>query len=77
NAVKEIGVVEVKEQEVINLSMSNAQYHEFANWRAEQGLEEYDTQFTTEVSTMIFVDKELLEQTLASLTDFYQGKVST
>ncbi|WP_193441668.1 IMPACT family protein, partial [Streptococcus suis] len=33
NAVKEIGVVEVKEQEGISISMSYAQYQEFANWR--------------------------------------------
>lgn len=75
-AVKEIGMVTVKEQEGIAITMSYAQYQEFANWRAEQGLEEYDTQFTTDVSTMIFVDKEVLEQTLASLTEYYHGKVT-
>ncbi|WP_161942067.1 YigZ family protein [Streptococcus suis] len=75
SAVKEVGVVEVKEQEGISITMSYAQYQEFANWRAERGLEEFDTQFTTEVSTMIFVDKEHLEETLASLTEFYHGKV--
>ncbi|MGQ7376575.1 YigZ family protein [Streptococcus suis] len=75
SAVKEIGVVEVKEQEGISITMSYAQYQEFANWRTEQGLEEFDTQFMTEVSTMVFVDKECLEQTLASLTEFYHGKV--
>ncbi|HFU3983799.1 TPA: YigZ family protein [Streptococcus suis] len=75
SAVKEIGIVEVKEQEGISITMSYAQYQEFANWCAEQGLEEFDTQFMTEVSTMVFVDKECLEQTLASLTDFYHGKV--
>lgn len=75
SAVKEIGVVEVKEQEGISITMSYAQYQEFANWRADRGLEEFDTQFTTEVSTMIFVDKEHLEETLASLTEFYHGKV--
>lgn len=75
-AVKEIGMVTVKEQEGIAITMSYAQYQEFANWRAEQGLEEYDTQFTTDVSTMIFVDKEILEQTLANLTEYYHGKVT-
>ncbi|MGQ7462993.1 YigZ family protein [Streptococcus suis] len=75
NAVKEIGVVEVKEQEGISITMSYAQYQEFANWCADKGLEEFDTQFMTEVSTMVFVDKEHLEETLASLTEFYHGKV--
>lgn len=76
NAVKNIGVVEVKEQEGISIIMSYAQYQEFTNWRAEQGLEEFDTQFTTEVSSMVFVDKDCLEQTLASLTEFYHGKIT-
>ncbi|HFI0594825.1 TPA: YigZ family protein [Streptococcus suis] len=76
NAVKNVGIVEVKEQEGISIIMSYAQYQEFANWRAEQGLEEFDTQFTTEVSSMVFVDKDFLEQTLASLTEFYHGKIT-
>src|SRR5574344_1782232 len=76
NAVKNIGVVKVKEQEGISIIMSYAQYQEFANWRAEQCLEEFDTQFTTEVSTMVFVDKDCLEQTLASLIEFYHGKIT-
>ena len=76
NAVKNTGVVKVKEQEGISIIMSYAQYQEFANWRAEQGLEEFDTQFTTEVSTMVFVDKDCLEQTLASLIEFYHGKIT-
>ncbi|NQP37051.1 YigZ family protein [Streptococcus suis] len=76
NAVKNIGIVEVKEQEGISIIMSYTQYQEFANWRAEQGLEEFDTQFTTEVSSMVFVDKDCLEQTLASLTEFYHGKIT-
>lgn len=76
-AVKEIGVVEVKEQKGIAITLSYAQYQEFANWRAKLGLEEHDAQFTTEVQTMIYVDKEMVEPTLASLTEFYHGKVTT
>ncbi|HFU4448146.1 TPA: YigZ family protein [Streptococcus suis] len=76
-AVKEIGVVEVKEQKGISITLSYAQYQEFANWRAELGLEEHDTQFTTEVQTMIYVDKELVALTLTSLTEFYHGKVTS
>lgn len=65
NAVKNIGVVKVKEQEGISIIMvSYAQYQEFANWRAEQCLEEFDTQFTTEVSTMVFVDKDCFRANL-------------
>ena len=74
-AIKELGCVVVKEQEGISITLSYAQYQEFATWRGELGLEEFDTQFTTEVTTLIFVDKESLEDTLAKLTEFYHGKV--
>lgn len=74
-AVKEIGIVEVKEQKGIAITLSYAQYQEFANWRGELGLEEHDTQFTTDVETTVFVDKEVVDATLTSLTDFYHGKV--
>ncbi len=74
-AIKDIGIVEVKEQEGIHIRLSYAQYQEFANWRQAQLLEEYDTQFATEVTTTVFVDKEDLAPTLHSLTDFYHGKV--
>ncbi|HEL2057919.1 TPA: YigZ family protein [Streptococcus suis] len=75
-AVKEIGMVEVKEQEGIAISLTYAQYQEFANWRAEWQLEEFDTQFNTGVDTLIFVDKQAVEPVLASLTEFYHGKVT-
>lgn len=74
--IKEIGKVEVKEQDGLSISMSYAHYQEFANWRAEVCLEEYDTQFTTEVSTTIFTDKERVEEITASLTEFYSGKIT-
>lgn len=75
-AVKELGRVIVKEQEGIAISMSYAQYQEFANWRVAHQLEEYNTQFTTDVMTMIFVDKTDLEATIASLIEYYNGKIT-
>ena len=75
-AIDAVGKVEVKEQEGIQVNMSYAQYQEFANWRAELGLEEFDTSFTTEVSCFVFVDKDQVDDCLSSLTDFFNGKVS-
>lgn len=75
HAINEIGIVEVKEQQGIAITLSYSQYQEFANWRATLGLEEYDTSFLADVQTTIFVDKEEATQTLASLTEFYHGKV--
>lgn len=75
-AIDAVGKVEVKEQEGIQVNMSYAQYQEFANWRAELGLEEFDTSFTTEVSCFVFVDKDQVDDCLSSLTVFFNGKVS-
>lgn len=75
-AIDAVGKVEVKEQEGIQVNMSYAQYQEFANWRAELGLEEFDTSFTTKVSCFVFVDKDQVDDCLSSLTDFFNGKVS-
>lgn len=75
-AVKEIGIVEIKEQAGIQIQMSYAQYQEYGNFLKEHHLMELETNFTDQVETMIFVDKEDKENTKASLIDFFNGKVT-
>ena len=75
-AVKEIGIVEIKEQAGIQIQMSYAQYQEYDNFLKEHHLMELETNFTEQVETMIFVDKEDKENTKASLIDFFNGKVT-
>lgn len=75
HAVSEIGIVEVKEQQGIGITMNYSQYQEFANWRTTHALEEYDTEFLADIRTMIFVDKEDTQKIMDSLTEFYHGKV--
>ena len=75
-AVKEIGIVEIKEQAGIQIQMSYAQYQEYGNFLKEHHLMELETNFTEQVETMIFVDKENKENTKASLIEFYNGKVT-
>ena len=75
-AVKEIGIVEIKEQAGIQIQMSYAQYQEYGNFLKEHHLMELETHFTDQVETMIFVDKEDKENTKASLIEFYNGKVT-
>lgn len=74
-AVSEVGIVEVKKQQGIAVTMSYSQYQEFANWRASHDLEEYDTHFLTDIQTMIFTDKEDTADTIDSLIEFYHGKI--
>ncbi|MBY5035423.1 YigZ family protein [Streptococcus gallolyticus] len=75
-AVKEIGCVQVKEQQGISVSLSYAQYQDFAKWCSERSLLEYDTQFLENVTTTLYVDKEIVQETMDSLVEYYHGKVS-
>ncbi len=75
-AVKEIGIVEVKEQAGIQIQMSYAQYQEYGNFLKEHNLMELETNFTDQVETIIFVDKEDKETIKASLIEFFNGKVT-
>ena len=74
-AVKEIGIVEIKEQAGIQIQMSYAQYQEYGNFLKEHNLMEFETNFTDQVDTIIFVDKEDKEDIKATLIEFFNGKV--
>ena len=75
-AVKEIGIIEIKEQAGIAIQMSYAQYQEYSNFLKEHDLMELDTNFTDQVDTMIYVDKEEKENIKAALVEFFHGKVT-
>ena len=74
-AVKDIGIVEIKEQAGIQIQMSYAQYQEYGNFLKEYNLMELETNFTDQVDTIIFVDKEVKEDTKSALIEFFNGKV--
>ena len=75
-AVKEIGIIEIKEQTGIAIQMSYAQYQEYSNFLKEHDLTELETNFTDQVDTMIYVDKEEKENIKAALVEFFNGKVT-
>ena len=75
-AVKEIGIVEIKEQAGIQIQMSYAQYQEYGNFLKEHNLMELETNFTDQVESIIFVDKEDKEDIKSSLIEFFKGKVT-
>ena len=75
-AVKEIGVIEIKEQAGIQIRMTYAQYQEYGNFLKEHHLMELETNFTDQVETMIFVDKDDKENIKAALIEFFNGKVT-
>ena len=75
-AVKEIGIIEIKEQAGIQIQMTYAQYQEYGNFLKKHHLMELETNFTDQVETMIFVDKENKEHIKSELIEFYNGKVT-
>ena len=75
-AVKEIGIIEIKEQAGIAIQMSYAQYQEYSNFLKEHDIMELETHFTDQVDTMIYVDKEEKENIKAALVEFFNGKVT-
>lgn len=74
-AVREIGLVEIKEQVVLGITLSYSQYQEFANFLKDHQLAEQDPLFTDQVTTTIFVDKGNTSSITAALVEFYNGKV--
>ena len=75
-AVKEIGIIEIKEQAGIAIQMSYAQYQEYSNFLKEHNLMELDTTFTDQIDTIIYVDKEEKENIKSALVEFFNGKVT-
>ena len=75
-AVKEIGIIEIKEQAGIQIHMTYAQYQEYGNFLKEHNLIELETNFTDQVDTMIYVDKEEKENIKSALVEFFNGKVT-
>lgn len=74
-AIKEIGLVEIKEQVGLRLKLSYSQYQDFTNFLKVQNLEETDTIFTELVDTTIYIDKNIKETTKRNLTEFFNGKI--
>ena len=75
-AVKEIGIIEIKEQAGIAIQMSYAQYQEYGNFLKEHNLMELETNFTDQIDTIIYVDKEEKENIKSALVEFFNGKVT-
>ena len=75
-AVKEIGIIEIKEQAGIAIQMSYAQYQEYGNFLKEHHLMELETNFTDQIDTIIYVDKEEKENIKSALVEFFNGKVT-
>lgn len=75
NVLKEIGLVEVKEQEGLKITLSYPQYQTFANFLQAENLQEFDTEFLENVTTYIYLDPDNVKEVSGRLIEFYQGKL--
>ena len=74
-AIKEIGLIEIKEQAGLRLKMSYSQYQNFDNFLKSEDLIEFDTEFTDLVATTIYIDKQEKEPLEQKLIEFFNGKI--
>lgn len=75
-AIKEIGIVHIKEQLGLRLTLSYSQYQELPNFLKAKQLQEQDTAFTDQVQTTIFVDKDDKDSVIESLIELFNGKLT-
>ena len=74
-AIKEIGLIEIKEQAGLRLKMSYSQYQNFDNFLKAENLIEFDTEFTDLVATTIYIDKQEKEPLEQKLVEIFNGKI--
>lgn len=74
-AVKKIGIVHIKEQIGLKLTLSYSQYQELPNFLKAKHLQEQDTSFTEQVQTTIFVDKDDKDSVIEELIELFNGKI--
>lgn len=74
-AIKELGIVDVKKQAGLKVTLTYPQYQTYAQFLEQVALMETETLFSDTITTAIYFDPEREEEILAILTDYYHGKV--
>lgn len=74
-AIRELGIVDVKKQAGLEVTLTYPQYQTYAHFLEQVALMETETLFSDTITTAIYFDPEREEEILAILTDYYHGKV--
>lgn len=74
-SIKELGIVDVKKQAGLEVTLTYPQYQTYAQFLEQVALMETETLFSDTITTAIYFDPEREEEILAILTDYYHGKV--
>lgn len=75
-AVREIGLVEVKELTGMEIVLSYSHYQDLEGFLSSKGLLLADTQFSDQVQALVYLDEEAFSGLEADLIDHYHGQVS-
>ncbi|MFS1663419.1 YigZ family protein [Streptococcus sp. zg-JUN1979] len=73
--INHLGLVHVKEQAGIQVTLTYPQYQTFAQFLEANDLFEQDTQFLEAVTSHLYQDPDKMPGIIERLIDFYQGKV--
>lgn len=75
HALTQIGTVEVKTLLGLKITLSYTQYQQFNNFLQSENLQEFDTEFSVDVTSYIYLNKEDISDVSSRLVEFYQGKI--
>lgn len=75
HAIKKLGIVKIKEQIGLALSLTYSQYQNLATFLKKENLQEYHSEFTETVKSLVFVDREEQPIVEKHLTEFFKGKI--
>ncbi|MGT2935152.1 YigZ family protein [Streptococcus castoreus] len=74
--IKKLGVVEVKKQVGLELTLSYPQYQTYPQFLEKIALAETETIFSDTIKTAIYFDPEREEELITTLTNYYHGKIT-
>ncbi|WP_165618680.1 YigZ family protein [Streptococcus pyogenes] len=75
-AIKRFGIIEVKQQIGLEITLSYPQYQLYSNLLDQLALTETETKFSDTIKTTLYCDTERVENLIDTLTNYYYGQIS-
>ncbi|HEP1512738.1 YigZ family protein [Streptococcus pyogenes] len=75
-AIKRFGIIEVKQQIGLEITLSYPQYQLYSNLLDQLDLTETETKFSDTIKTTLYCDTERVENLIDTLTNYYHGQIS-
>ncbi|HHJ8561823.1 TPA: YigZ family protein [Streptococcus pyogenes] len=75
-AIKRFGIIEVKQQIGLEITLSYPQYQLYSNLLDQLALTETETKFSDTIKTTLYCDTKRVENLIDTLTNYYHGQIS-